>query len=699
MIKSDSPIKTKKEDLLGRSKFSESLGKALLKWKSEDGIVIGLYGKWGSGKSSVINLATEYIEKETSKKKYSEKDKPIIIRFNPWNFTEQNQLISIFFSELAKAINFYDAGEDAKKVGQQLITYSKFFSTLSLVPGFSPYTNVVEKVFKQVGVTTKEWGELKTKNLEQFKDDLDKAIKNLERKIIIIIDDIDRLNEKEIKQVFQLVKQNANFPNTIYLLSLDQEKALEQIKEQDEFLEKIIQVNFHIPAVEFVRLQKILFEELDKVLKPFPDGLWDSDRWSRIYHDGYKSLFGSVRHVKRYINSLQFNISVNADEVNPLDFFLIEAIRVFFPSFYEGMASNKDLFVGRFFLDNDNDRNSRKAQFEKLFERVKEKDRGTVKTLVFELFPQVAAVYRNQTDREQIEWFKERRVCSEKRFGNYFYLSLPEGEISQSEVTSIADASAEPEELNKKLEGLLKDGRIRRCLERLPEFVDLVADENIENFVLAFYNISDRISRERKSDIDFGVEMELVRLAYHLIKKLPSEERYSLTENIFKKSESLESPVHFLSIEEGDHEKEKDEVLLTPDEVKKLIPITVAKIKEYAEDKRLDTSPGLGYILYRWKRWGVESEATSYVNELVKTPKGASAFIKGMSAHTIGSAKKQFRIGFKEIKDFIELQILKDTITNFKTKDRKKLTPDELGYFDKFMEGVDDALQGKESLF
>lgn len=116
VIKSDSPIKTKREDLLGRSKFSESLGKALLKWKSEDGIVIGLYGKWGSGKSSVINLATEYIEKETRKKKYSEKDKPIVIRFNPWNFTEQNQLISIFFSELAKAINYYDAGEDAKKV-------------------------------------------------------------------------------------------------------------------------------------------------------------------------------------------------------------------------------------------------------------------------------------------------------------------------------------------------------------------------------------------------------------------------------------------------------------------------------------------------------------------------------------------------------------------------------------------------------
>ncbi len=235
MIKSDAPIKTKKDDLLGRTKFSESLGKALLDWRSEDGIVIGLYGKWGSGKSSAINLAVEYIKNDTKKKKYTKKDKPIIIRFNPWNFTEQNQLITIFFSELAKAINHYDKGADAKKVGQKLVTYSKFFTAMSLIPGLDPYAKIVEKVFKQVGETTKDWGELQTKNLEQYKEELDKTIRTLGRKIIIIIDDIDRLNEKEIKQIFQLVKQNANFPNTIYLLSLDQKKALEQIHEKNEF--------------------------------------------------------------------------------------------------------------------------------------------------------------------------------------------------------------------------------------------------------------------------------------------------------------------------------------------------------------------------------------------------------------------------------------------------------------------------------
>lgn len=696
MIKSDAPIKTKKDDLLGRAKFSESLGKALLEWKSEDGIVIGLYGKWGSGKSSAINLAIEYIETETKKKKYSKTDKPIIIRFNPWNFTEQNQLITIFFSELAKAINYYDKGADAKKVGQKLVTYSKFFSVISLVPGLDPYAKIVEKVFKQVGETTKDWGELQTKNLEQFKEELDKTIQKLGRKIIIVIDDIDRLNEKEIKQIFQLVKQNANFPNTMYLLSLDQEKALKQIGEKDEFLEKIIQVNFHIPAVEDIRLRKVLFDELDVILKPFPEGLWDVERWGTVFRNGYKDLFSSVRHVKRYINSLQFNISINSEEINPLDFFVVEAIRVFFPTYYEELARSKELFVGRFFLDNDRDRESRKKQFERMFELITdENDQGIVRALIFELFPQVEAVYRNQTEREQNEWFKEKRVCSEERFGNYFYLTLPEGEISQGEMNVLIGASADTKALAKKLEGLLKDGRIRRCLERLPEFIDGVPSENVENFVLTFYNIADKISRERKSDIDFGVEMDLVRLGYNLLKKLPPAERYTVAEKIFNKSLSVESPAHFISIEKSYHEKNKEEVLLTAEETDKLIAVVVKKIKEYVENRKLDTSPGLGFLLYRWKNWGVEAEAKAYSAELIKTPKGMAAFLKAFSAHTIGSAKKKFRVGFKEIKDFMDLQVIKDTISKFTEKEKKTLSADELSYITKFMEGIDNALQGK----
>lgn len=700
MVKADSPIKTKKEDLLNRYQFASSLGKALLEWKNEEGIVIGLYGKWGSGKSSVINLAVEYIETETKKKKYKKPDKPIIIKFNPWNFTEQNQLINIFFSELAKAINYYDKGEDAKKVGKKLITYSKFFSVLSLVPGLDPYAKIVERVFKQVGETTKDWGELQTKSLERYKEELDTSIRMLGRKIIIIIDDIDRLNPKEIKQIFQLVKQNANFPNTLYLLSLDQQKAIKEIEEDTEFLEKIIQVSFHIPAVEDIRLRKILFAELDEILKPFPENLWDGDRWSDIFNNGYKNLFDSVRKIKRYINSLQFNINIISSEINPLDFFVIEAIRVFFPAFYEEVGRNKGLFVGRMFLDNDKDRDGRKQQFESMFNLIEDEEgRKIVRNLMFNLFPQVAGVYRNQTTNEGEDWFKEKRICSEKRFGNYFYLTLSEGEISQREMDVIVKASSDPEKLNAILENLLKENRIRRCLERLPEFIDNIPEKNVYTFILAFFNISDRISRERGGDLDFGVEIQLVRLAYHLVKKLPVKERFGVLEKLVNNSVSIESPAHFVSIEKDEHDKEKEEKLIEKAEVEKLIKITLEKIREYAKSGQLSQSPGLAYLIYRWRDWGNIDEAKKYVEELIKTPKGLASLLKGFTAQSISGSKRQYRLSYKDLKAFVDLPILKDKISKFKNKEKKSLSKEELESLESYLKGVDKAIEGKEDFF
>lgn len=697
MLSSDSPIKTKEGDLLNRYQFASSLGKALLDWKNEEGIVIGLYGKWGSGKSSVINLAVEFIKKETSKKK---NNSPIIIRFNPWNFTEQNQLITIFFTEIAKVINYYDKGKDAKKVGKKLITYSKFFTVLSLVPGLDPYAKIVEKVFKQVGETTKEWGELQTKNLEQYKEELDNSISKLGRKIIIVIDDIDRLNPKEIKQIFQLVKQNANFPNTMYLLALDQQKVVEQIQEDIEFLEKIIQVGFHIPSVEDIRLKKILFSELDQILKPFPEELWSDQRWNEVFHAGYKNLFDSVRKIKRYINSLRFNINIISSEVNPLDFFVIEAIRVFYPSFYEDVARNKELFVGKTFLDNDRDRESRKQQFENIFNLITDEgDRRIVKSLTFQLFPQVEGVYRNQTTNEQDDWFKEKRVCSEDRFGNYFYLSLPEGEISQQEMDVIVNSSGNPEKLKAILENLLKENRIRRCLERLPEFIDKVPSKNVYTFVLAFFNISDSISRQREGDLDFGPEIQVARLAYHLIKKLDIKDRANTLEKLIKNSMSIDAPVRFVSIQKDSQKDTTKEKLIEDSDVEKLIEAALDKIKDFSKTGQLKEVPGFAYLLYRWKHWEKIEEPKRYIEELIKTPKGIASLLKGFTAQSISNGKRHYNLSYKDLKEFIDLQVLKDRVSKLASNDKKSLAKEERERVEDFIKKVDKVIAGKDDSF
>ncbi|MBF1104872.1 MAG: NTPase, partial [Solobacterium sp.] len=53
----DRPIEKEEQDLLGRATFSKQLGKTIYEYDFQSGLVIGVFGKWGSGKTSVINMA------------------------------------------------------------------------------------------------------------------------------------------------------------------------------------------------------------------------------------------------------------------------------------------------------------------------------------------------------------------------------------------------------------------------------------------------------------------------------------------------------------------------------------------------------------------------------------------------------------------------------------------------------------------
>ena len=227
MFKPDQPISTTTDDLLQRAPFARSLADSFVKYKDTHSIVTGLYGKWGSGKSSVINMCIEHIEELA--KDFSQKEKPIVIKFNPWNYSDQNQLISQFFKQLSLSLKRTDFGEDAIKAADQLEAYAEFFEPLALIPepSLGLMAAVTSKVMKKVGFAARKWGELKKKDLVATRKSLDDYLKKQKRKIVIIIDDIDRLNSTEIRQIFQLVKLLGDFPNTIYLLAFDREVIVE----------------------------------------------------------------------------------------------------------------------------------------------------------------------------------------------------------------------------------------------------------------------------------------------------------------------------------------------------------------------------------------------------------------------------------------------------------------------------------------
>ena len=87
--------------------------------------------------------------------------------------------------------------------------------------------------------------------LEAERNNINLELTKLSKKIVIVIDDIDRLDKDETRLIMKLVKMTANFPNTIFLLAYDRQRVVERLEEDgwpgEEKKKKIIQVSFTLP--------------------------------------------------------------------------------------------------------------------------------------------------------------------------------------------------------------------------------------------------------------------------------------------------------------------------------------------------------------------------------------------------------------------------------------------------------------------
>ncbi len=109
------------------------------------------------------------------------------------------------------------------------------------------------------------------KSIYELKLEIREELNKRNTNLIIVIDDIDRLNQSEMRQIFRLVKANADFPKAIYLLSMDREIVEKNLQEQigidgNEYLDKIIQVPFNVPNIGSTRILDYLIKNLNETL-------------------------------------------------------------------------------------------------------------------------------------------------------------------------------------------------------------------------------------------------------------------------------------------------------------------------------------------------------------------------------------------------------------------------------------------------
>ena len=301
----DKPIKTGAEDLLGRSFFSKQLAKALYECDARDGLVIGLFGEWGSGKTSVLNMTMNEIKNMGEESE----NEPLIVTFSPWNYSDKDNLISLFFRNLINNLDTTSNNKIKRKIGKVLTDYADCLDALAVL---SPLGGILVNILKPI-IKTQGTNLMEVPNLDSTKEKLETILKESNQKIIVVIDDIDRLTNSQIRDIFHLAKQVGNFPNIVYILSMDREivcRALQEIHNIDghEYLEKIIQVPFEIPQMSKGKVQDYLLNQLNQIVnEKSNDIMIGSNYWDGVLNHCVTPYVNNLRDVNRLINILNLN--------------------------------------------------------------------------------------------------------------------------------------------------------------------------------------------------------------------------------------------------------------------------------------------------------------------------------------------------------------------------------------------------------
>ena len=628
MFKDNCPISSLDEDKLNRRNFAESLANAIKSYKNPNCLTISLMGKWGSGKTSIINMVTNYWNNESESEN-------IIIHFDPWYFSNKDNLLFQFFDILSNFNNkeFTDTvnTDNLKKLGKSLINMTSFnlnfgLGSININPEINNTLNDEETLL-----------DLKNKISKDFEN-----FKNSKKKVIIIIDNIDRLSDKEVQQILMLVKSLADFPHVIYILSFDKDAVLGSLKNlniysPELFLEKIIQIPIVVPEIRKFQLNNLIESNLEDFYKKYHN---NKDTLNDDFLDICSDLsmfINNLRDLYRYINIITFYFSTFKDDVNINDFMLILAVQLFEYKIYNEIKSNPDLFIVSYenqTKDNIEDNKNKIREIIKLNTKLSEKD---LYKILLKLFPRIEMYYRNiDLESYYTEWEYNLRICTTKYFYNYFTLSLDNKDISIKSFYELCKLT-DVEKISKRFLEYDNNNQTKELLKMIINRMRDIQKENAHYFINSLINIGDQLYISPSLLLD--KRTYLSRILDDLLKKYENNtERYKvLKEAIENSKNSLYTAIEILSDQDfiynkfnyDNNRKDISEALIDEKDLEQLEEIMVSKIKQWDKTDKLWDSLDLDHILYSWEFWDSETDVKERVKEFISKDKNALRFAKG----------------------------------------------------------------------
>lgn len=519
-IAGDNPITFPEEDTIGRTSFAKSFAKQILSLDASKGSVVGVLGAWGSGKTSFINLARNELNHVDI----------TILDFNPWMFSGAEQLMQSFFYELSAQLRLRP---ELSKVGDAIGTYGEIFSGMGWIPFVGPWVERGHKasdVISQIMKGRKEGIGTQRKKIEN-------ALYDFNKKIIVVIDDIDRLSTPEIRDIFKLVRLTANFPNIIYVVAFDRYRVENALSEEGingrDYLEKILQIAVDIPPIPYQVLSTQILTAIDTAIKDIEKtGPFDEQIWPDIFMEVIRPLIKTMRDVRRYAVNIHGTIASLDGEVALQDVLALEAVRIFLPDVFKAMQTSIDVLttINDFeYSSNRNISSPQKAKIEKIIE-LAGVNSDIVKDMIRRLFPAARRHIENTSHGAEWRngWLRERRVAHEDILHLYFE------HFTGDHLKAFLCAEEAHQYMNNRelLDYYLRsldDSEITSVISALEVYEDQYKNDCVEPTSIVLLNLLYTLPDNRVNMYDYGVRLKIMRVVYRLIRSLKTPDLIEIT--------------------------------------------------------------------------------------------------------------------------------------------------------------------------
>ena len=629
-LSGDRPLTDPTSDRLGYAPFAQRMAEGIVRLPSSEGLVIGLYGAWGVGKTTTLNYVVHYV------RQHSGKNQPAILWFNPWWFSGKEGLVRAFFQQL-----------------QAHLGGLKYFSrrAVAKLGRLADLASDVEPRFKLLA----KLGHVDT--VPDLKHEISGILQRKGKRILVLIDDIDRLTPAEVWDVFRTVKAVADFPNVTYLMPFDRSVVIRSLDgfcggNGENYLGKIIQVPFELPQADRLAIHSLFFERLDAILSGADPKHFDKSYWLNLFYEGISRFLETPRDVVRLTNALSITFRAVVGEVNPVDFVGIESLRLFCPEVYEAVRTNRDMVAGSAPTDWKKPTTADLKAFHdgwlNQLSAAKPTYLEAVKAMLKRLFPRLESVWGNTQYGSEWEsrWTRDMRACSEDIFRIYFSFAVPRGDVCSSEIRTILAGAHDCAQFCETLSQLSKESR-PDGKTRLSAFLDRVQDytateitiKDVEPILMAVFEIGDDLIVPGEMGLvgfsQVGNDLQLSRIVWQLLKRVDANKRFPILEKAFRHGRAvylMQHAVVVLGQQQGKYPEQQadpaEKWLVSAEELPKLEGVVVEKARAAAGDGTLLRCPGLPWVLNLWRDGGNEAEAKNWVSEITKDDAGLVALLE-----------------------------------------------------------------------